>query len=137
MSRCPIDHKTCHRETESHCPTRDANGDAECTLGNTSIPVARGKDFTEYELIPISDGGGSVRMRLSMTHRAYIRFLAERGGETPFDYSKVSSEVKRHLQDMIDMKLIDETPIVGSGLVRQRLTEMGRNVATTILKSVG
>lgn len=139
MSRCPIEHPTCHRETESHCPTRNEKGILECTLGDTSIPVPCGNSFIVYEIKPIADNPGTVSVRLSMTHRSYIRYLAERGGEVPFDYGIVSSEVKRHLKDLVEMGILSETPIVGSDgrRVIQRLSDMGRNVATVIIKSQG
>lgn len=132
--RCPVDNRECHRETEERCPTKMANGQNACTLGDTSIPVKTGSGFTVYELIPVE---GGIRVRLSRTHRSYLVLLSERGGETDFDYGKVDPEVRVHLYELFKMKLIEEIIIIGRSAVKHRLTDMGRNIVTMILKSGG
>ena len=132
MARCPIEDGTCHRETEKECPTKDAEGSPVCTLGKTDFPMPTGRAFVAYEIKPTSSG--MLHVKLSLVHRSYLKLLSERGGETDFDYGKVAEEAEAHLKRLVEMQLITETPIVGSSSVRHRLTDMGRNVVTQMVK---
>ena len=132
--RCPIEWPTCHRETEKDCPTKDETGSPICTLGVSSIPARTGEGYTVYELTPMDNS--DIKVRLSATHRAYIRFLVERGGAVDFDEGgNISGEALAHVNLMVyEMKIIDRTPIIGSTRVRHKLTAFGNRVATAIMK---
>lgn len=133
MARCPMEHPTCHRETEKECPTKGEDGSAICTLGKSDFPVYAGNAFVAYEIKPTASG--MLHVKLSLVHRSYLKLLSERGGETEFDYSKVEPEAEAHLKRLVEMKLIEEIPLIGRDrAVRHRLTDIGRNVTTQILK---
>lgn len=122
---CPIKNPTCHRETEAKCPTRTPEGMAVCWLGN---------DPVVYNLKPRIDG--KIDLTLSLTHRQFLTYIAERGGEVPYDYNLVKPDTADHIKKLVEMRLISEIAVVGSTKrVIFRLTDMGRNVVTQILKA--
>ena len=128
MGRCPIDFPTCHRETEKKCPTFDIHGFPICWLGIQP---------QVYQLKPRADG--NIDLTLSLTHRKFLIWLAdERQGETEYnwDHPDLKEETKEHMRCLIDMRLIQETPIIGyEKKVLFRLTDMGRNIVTQIKKA--
>lgn len=135
MARCPIDYGTCHRETEGQCPTRDENGAHICTLGVTETPMLAKNLLTVYEVKHRPDG--MTELRLSRTHVAYLGYLADHGGETPYDKTKLSPEAHEHIQKMIAFGVIQELSIIGRSEVLHRLTDMGRNAIAQARKAMG
>lgn len=131
---CPLRFPTCHRETEKDCPTRESDGTPTCTLGLSSIPVSFSKGYTTYELVPTDSS--AVKVRLSATHRAYIKFIVERGGEVVFDEgANITPEALAHINILVqDMKIIDRIPAVGTTRVYHKITPFGAKVATAVLK---
>ena len=84
---------------------------------------------------------GLVSIGLSSVHRSYLRFLAERGGETRFDYeaAKLTEEQKAHMKKLIEYRMITETISIGdrATIVYHRLTDLGRNLVPIIIKEDG
>lgn len=84
---------------------------------------------------------GMVSIGLSSVHRAYLRFLAERGGESRFDYgiAKLSEEQKAHMKKLIEYRMITETVSIGDrdSVVYHRLTDLGRNMIPIFIKEDG
>lgn len=135
MSRCPVNYDKCHRETEKNCPTRTDDGTMMfCTLGKSSIPVPSTQAYRVYEITQVED---KVQITLSMTHRAYLRYISDRGGEAIMDYSEMSQEAGDHVRLLISMKVLTESPIVGTTKVIHRISDLGRNLLTTMNKSQG
>lgn len=135
MARCPIEYSTCHRETEGQCPTRDETGAHMCTLGVTETPMLAKNLVTVYEITHRADG--VTQLKLSRTHVAYLGYIADRGGETPCDRTKLPPETNAHVQLIVDMGVIQEFPIVGRTEVLHKLTDMGRNVLAQARKAMG
>ena len=137
--RCPVENGTCHRETEARCPTKDSDGNSYCTLGESSIPVRRGDAFAVYEIKP-TPVDGMVKITLSDTQRKCIVLMAERGGEIDFDYGKVEESMRDalrgHLGDLVKMGVVEASPILPyKDFINYHLTTMGRNLASSIMKS--
>lgn len=77
-----------------------------------------------------------AEVNLSHVHRSYLAYLYERGGETRFDWRKLTEPQAKHLREMIDRGLcIREIPVIGADeAVRyHRLTEAGRKIAERII----
>lgn len=81
---------------------------------------------------------GAIEIALSYVHRAYLCFLAGRGGEARFNYTPLSEEQRRHFRELIDpFRCIVEHEIVGDASVIHRLTAVGRNLVDEINKAGG
>lgn len=91
-----------------------------------------------FNIVPVTDG---IKFTLSYSHRAFLKFIGANGGDISFNWETLKTlstqKAVDHERILIDdMKLIEETPIIGiAGEVRLRLTDTGRNILTLILKS--
>lgn len=83
---------------------------------------------------------GTIELGLTYVHRAYLNFLADRGGESRFDYAPLSEAQRTHIRELVtELRLIAEHPIIGdrADMVTHRLTDAGRNVVTVIKNEGG
>jgi hypothetical protein len=79
------------------------------------------------------------QVRLELPQMKMIDYLAKRGGEIPWDWSKVSSEAKAMLADLINKQLVIDREYVtdarqARGVLRLGLTAQGRAIAEQIEK---
>ena len=83
---------------------------------------------------------GTIDLSLSYVHRAYLCFLADRGGEDRFDYSKLTEEQGAHVRELVSkLRCVSEHESIGDrkSLVIHRLTDTGRNIVTAIREAGG
>ena len=84
---------------------------------------------------------GLVSIALSSVHRSYLRFLAEKGGESRFDYeiAKLTEDQKAHMKKLVEYRMITETVSIGdrASVVYHRLTDLARNIIPVIIKEDG
>jgi len=97
-----------------------------------------------YKLKLRPDGLASVN--LSPAHRAWLKYLAVNGGESIIDWENAEAQrqipvekrvgtIRAHMAHLNEMGLTAEIQLVSSGKFLVRLTDMGRNIVTEILKS--
>jgi DNA-binding MarR family transcriptional regulator len=93
------------------------------------------EDDAQYDIKTKADG--TVDFRLSSTHRGFLKLLAQRGGESAYDFSIVTEDVAKHIKLLIQpMGLIKQVHIIGyETRVLLRLTSTGRNILDQILAS--
>jgi hypothetical protein len=95
------------------------------------------KGFVVYRL---EYKDGTIDIGLEYVHRAYLCFLADRGGEDRFDYSKLTPEQRVIIKKLVDpFRCIQEHASIGdrADLVIHRLTDTGRNIVDAIRKAGG
>ena len=78
-------------------------------------------------------------VRLELPQMKMIDYLAKRGGEIPWDWSKVSPPAKAMLADMINKQLIIDREYVtdarqANGVLRLGLTPQGFAIADALAK---
>lgn len=84
-----------------------------------------------YELKAKEDG--TIVATLSLAHRQFLLFIAERGGEiTEFDFGKLKPNTADHVRKLVEMRMLDERPYVGTTRSLLRLSDYGRNVVTEL-----
>lgn len=80
---------------------------------------------------------GTVDIKLSATHRGFLKLLAQRGGEADYDFARVTEDVAKHIRLLIEpMRLVKKVHIFGyETRVLLRLTGAGRNILDQIIAS--
>lgn len=99
--------------------------------------------FSIYDLKPSPTKPGGVDFTLSHAHRQLIKFLGSHGGETFYEWSKVTrtddeslrlehrtygEPFPAHMKRLIANRFVRETPIIGQTRVLLRLTDWGWKV---------
>lgn len=95
-----------------------------------------------YKLVPKEDG--TVQVTLSQAHRDFLTYIASRGGETRMNWDKAErmrntpphlrrETIKAHMGKLVEMRILDEIPVVGTSDSYLRLTDMGRNIVSQLL----
>lgn len=95
---------------------------------------------TGYVAYRLEYRDGKIDLNLSYVHRAYLCFLADRGGVSELDYEKLQPERRAHIKELVTpLRCINEVPRVGARatLVIHQLSDAGRNIVQAIRKAGG
>lgn len=85
-----------------------------------------------------SDGlaGQLAQVRVTHPQLKFVEFLAERGGEVPWDWSKCREDVKAMVADLINKRLVVEreyaSHAAAPGRLYLRLTDHGRSLVAQL-----
>lgn len=76
----------------------------------------------------------TITIRLSFGERSFLAMIAQRGGEITFNRNLCTPDVLRRIDGLIGKGCMTEMPMIGSKRVVFKLTDIGRNLVTLILK---
>lgn len=81
----------------------------------------------------MADGGVLVQLRVTTPEAKFLEFIAERGGEIPWDWQRCRDDVTRMVRGMIDDKRMLAF-LAAEG--RLRLTDVGRSALAQIQQAL-
>lgn len=78
---------------------------------------------------------GELEMNTSRVHNDFLWYLSEHGGECYWNPDKVRPEVQAHMEELWPIGVVTLISVVGSKIVRVKLTPLGIRAVDAIRKS--